>query len=152
MLYIGELRKLNLCNFLSYKLKKKTTSLKMYLFVKKKEDGIWLTNDVFINDKLIDEYSSSHSLSKILDLLFLSEIYNKYYFKLFIYIRGGGVINQLKAIELAIGRLFLNDFFTGSNNYFKYLPSSFKILDSRKKERKKFSLKKARKASQYHKR
>lgn len=151
MVYIGELRKLNLCNFFVYKLKKKETSLKMFVFLKGKNE-FELKNNIFINNKFVDLYFPYNEKQRVINSLVMSDLYKEHYFCIFIFIHGGGVVNQSKAFDLAIKRAFYKGLDVTNPNFLSSLPANYKFLDLRKKERKKFGLKKARKASQYHKR
>lgn len=152
MIYIGELRKLNLCNFFVYKLNKKETSLKMFVFFKEKGE-FKLKNNIFINNKFVDHYFTNNEKLRVMNSLIMSELYKKCHFCVFVSIRGGGIVNQSKAIDLAIKRAFSDNFNIDSKSmFFSSLFSNNKSFDLRKKERKKFGLKKARKAPQYHKR
>lgn len=66
-----------------------------------------------------------------------------------IYVKGGGINSQLNAIKLAIAKVLCKINFT----YKAILNKNFLLkCDSRIKERRKYGLKKARKASQYSKR
>ena len=123
----------------------------MFVFFKEKND-VTLKNNIFINNKFIDNYFSNIEKSRIINPLIMSDLYKKYYFYILIFVNGGGLINKTKAIELAINRAFYRNAFINGGNYFNSLPVTSKTLDLRKKERKKFGLKKARKASQYSKR
>ena len=93
-------------------------------------------------------------------------------FDTFVKVEGGGLLGQAQAIKLAIARAILEmeikkttdiSFLTSdSDNVIKeqsenFIRKAFKrngylTSDSRAKERRKYGLKKARKASQYHKR
>lgn len=164
---------------LTIKLKKKETKIKLFFFAKKKgsnnKDLKDQKNMILINNKKIDEYFKFHEMQDILQVLFFSEIYKHYTFDLFIYVRGGGIINQNKTIALSLKRLFkineniLNFNFINDNLYESFNNNAIKDeyiksenfsknrkkyinVDYRRKERKKYGLKKARKASQYHKR
>lgn len=73
-------------------------------------------------------------------------------------VQGGGLIGQAEAIKLGIARAIcqLDDVNTNTNEN-TVLKKSLKdqgllTIDARVKERRKYGLKKARKASQYHKR
>ena len=79
--------------------------------------------------------------------LVLVNLNNKY--DISIQVKGGGVTAQLEAIQLAISKALCT-----INNEFRPLlnQSLFLRRDSRIKERRKYGLKKARKASQYSKR
>lgn len=64
-------------------------------------------------------------------------------------VKGGGLVGQADAIKLGLARAMLNI----KEEYRKSLKEDgFLTQDSRVKERRKYGLKKARKASQYHKR
>jgi len=70
-------------------------------------------------------------------------------FDIDIKVKGGGVSSQMDAIKLAISKAIC----TIDNEYRKILNQSLLLRrDSRIKERRKYGLKKARKASQYSKR
>nr|YP_003795478.1 ribosomal protein S9 [Floydiella terrestris]ACZ58467.1 ribosomal protein S9 [Floydiella terrestris] len=64
-------------------------------------------------------------------------------------VRGGGLVGQADAIQLGVARA-LCQVTENSRKSFKKL--GYLTQDSRVKERRKYGLKKARKASQYHKR
>ena len=77
----------------------------------------------------------------------LVNLINKY--DVDIKVKGGGVLSQFDAIRLAISRAIC----TISNEYRTILHQNFFLRrDSRIKERRKYGLKKARKAPQYSKR
>nr|YP_009450235.1 ribosomal protein S9 [Pectinodesmus pectinatus]AOS53110.1 ribosomal protein S9 [Pectinodesmus pectinatus] len=71
-------------------------------------------------------------------------------------VQGGGLIGQAEAIKLGVARAICQlELLTEENN--GLVKKSFKdkgylTIDARVKERRKYGLKKARKASQYHKR
>nr|ARQ82189.1 ribosomal protein S9 [Avrainvillea mazei] len=105
--------------------------------------------DIFINNKKIDDYFQNNEylielIKKSFNLFNFSET-----FTTFIKVKGGGFHSQAKAIRLALMRILVS-----------YQPSARILIkkrglltrDSRIKERKKYGLKKARKASQYSKR
>ena len=104
-------------------------------FLINKQDAIvYFQNNVYLIEKM-------HSPLKFL------RIQNK--FNLTIFVNGGGLVGQAEAIKLAISRAIC-----------KFQPSyrlslkgkGYLTRDSRIKERKKYGLKKARKAPQYSKR
>lgn len=71
-------------------------------------------------------------------------------------VQGGGLIGQAEAIKLGIARAICQIENIGEENL-SFLKKSLKdkgclTVDARVKERRKYGLKKARKASQYHKR
>lgn len=104
---------------------------------------------IIINNKPIPSYFSLNSshISKIetpLDLLGLKEEYN-----LKIEVSGGGFSSQATAIQLGIARALAEL----DPDYRKPLKLEGLLRsDARKKERKKYGLRKARKAPQYSKR
>jgi len=71
-------------------------------------------------------------------------------------VQGGGLIGQTEAIKLGIARAIcqLDDVNTNENTVLKksLKDQGLLTIDARVKERRKYGLKKARKASQYHKR
>ena len=64
-------------------------------------------------------------------------------------VRGGGLTGQAEAIQLGIARLLCK---MDKENRLRLKPFGFLTRDSRIKERKKYGLRKARKAPQYSKR
>ena len=119
------------------------------------------TGDFQINNKSASLYLNNNSCS----LLALKEP-----FKIFendalseanqidtiVKVQGGGLIGQAEAIKLGIARAICQ-IETVSENNLPFLKKSLKekgclTVDARVKERRKYGLKKARKASQYHKR
>lgn len=102
-----------------------------------------------INYKSFKTYFQENK-KQILKTLFLFNILNLYLkYNILVFVKGGGLNSQNMAIDLAIARtlavLFPN---------IRFILKKFKFLkyDSRVVERKKYGLKKARKASQYSKR
>jgi small subunit ribosomal protein S9 len=113
----------------------------------------------FINGKSAQDYLQQNScsllsvkapfeiLSLLNDSLKIEEI------DTIVKVEGGGLIGQAEAIKLAVARAIarLND--NESADIRKNLKQKgYLTQDSRSKERRKYGLKKARKASQYHKR
>jgi small subunit ribosomal protein S9 len=72
---------------------------------------------------------------------------NKY--NLFVIVKGGGLVGQVSSIKLGVARL-LSSFKLGNRLILK--KENLLTRDSRIKERKKYGLRKARKAPQYSKR
>ena len=66
-----------------------------------------------------------------------------------IFVEGGGLSAQAQAIRLALSKAFI-EIFPNLRPFFK--KQSFLVRDERIKERRKYGLKKARKASQFSKR
>nr|AYC63875.1 ribosomal protein S9 [Dichotomosiphon tuberosus] len=105
--------------------------------------------NIFINNKKIDDYfQNNQNLIKIIKKPF--DLFNYAdTFTTFIKVNGGGFNGQAEAICLGITRILVN-----YKPSFRILVKKNRLLtrDSRIKERKKYGLKKARKAPQYSKR
>ncbi len=104
--------------------------------------------NIVINKRAIDEYFSLDTMKLIVrQPLELTETSEK--FDIFVNVYGGGITGQAGAIRLGIARALCNA-------DIEYRPAlkkaGFVSRDSRKKERKKYGLKKARKAPQFSKR
>jgi small subunit ribosomal protein S9 len=121
--------------------KRKTSIAKVIL-----KDGSGI---IQINEKNFDSFfaglvEEAQMIKKPLLLANLSEKYD-----ITIFVRGGGISSQLDAIRLALARAVCKI----SLEYRKILKEKLLLRrDSRIKERRKYGLKKARKASQYSKR
>nr|AHK09973.1 ribosomal protein S9 [Prototheca wickerhamii] len=107
------------------------------------------TENIFINDKLAELYFHKNKalLYNIYQVYQLIDISTKY--NVFISVKGGGLSAQAQAIRLALCKAFME--------YTPTLRAPFKAQgyltrDARIKERRKYGLKKARKAPQYSKR
>lgn len=74
---------------------------------------------------------------------------SNYNFDIIVLVKGGGLTGQMKAIQLAISRLLCK---MDPSNRIILKPLGFLTCDTRIKERKKYGLRKARKAPQYSKR
>lgn len=117
------------------------------------------TGEFIINGKKAQDYLQQNSCS-ILSIKapfeILQNVENGLKFEqlnTLVKVEGGGLIGQAEAIKLAVARAISQ---LGDSNVTE-LRKSFKdkgylTQDSRIKERRKYGLKKARKASQYHKR
>ena len=107
------------------------------------------TGLIKVNKLAIEEYFQNNHryLLKILKPFNILNFKNDYDIK--IIVKGGGLIGQCESIQLGIAHMLLK-----INPNFKKTLKKYKLLtrDSRIKERKKYGLKKARKASQYSKR
>lgn len=105
---------------------------------------------ISVNDKIIEEYFQfipSHLESALQPLKLIGEEKN---FDILIKARGGGLAGQAQAVKLGIARVLCDMI---PENQQKLLRSlNLLTRDARKKERRKFGLKKARKASQFSKR
>jgi small subunit ribosomal protein S9 len=105
---------------------------------------------ISVNDKIIEEYFQfipSHLDSALQPLKVIGEEKN---FDILIKAKGGGLAGQAQAIKLGVARVLCNMI---PENQQKLLRSlNLLTRDARKKERRKFGLKKARKASQFSKR
>jgi small subunit ribosomal protein S9 len=121
--------------------KRKTSTAKVLLI-----EG---TGTLKVNNISFDNYFSSKIYQKtyIFESIFLLKLKNKFDF--LISVKGGGKSSQLDAIKLAISKALCNK----SNEYHKKIAKANLLsTDARVKERRKYGLKKARKAAQYHKR
>jgi small subunit ribosomal protein S9 len=121
--------------------KRKTSVAKVFL---KEGSGV-----ITVNNKTFEDFFAGVAEER--DLIktpfILVNLINKY--DVFINVKGGGISGQLDAIRLAISKSIC----TISNEYRQILNSQlFLRRDARIKERRKYGLKKARKASQYSKR
>jgi small subunit ribosomal protein S9 len=121
--------------------KRKTSVAKVFL---KEGSGI-----ITINGKMFEHFFASIGEERELlkNPLMLADLDNNY--DIDIKVKGGGVNSQLEAIRLAISKAVC----TINPDYRPILKrASLLTRDSRIKERRKYGLKKARKASQYSKR
>lgn len=129
------------------------------------------TGQFTINGKVAQEYLHNNSCSLLsikapFDILDKNEINGPSTFSLegfdtIVKVKGGGLIGQAEAIKLGVARA-LCEIESSSTNLNETTPSTevrkqlktkgYLTQDSRVKERRKYGLKKARKASQYHKR
>jgi len=121
--------------------KRKTSIAKVFL---KQGSGI-----LSINNKNFEDFlqSMGEEAESIKNPFFLVNLNNQY--DVDIKVHGGGVNSQLDAIRLAISRAICQ-----INSEYRQILSQNLLLrrDSRIKERRKYGLKKARKASQFSKR
>jgi len=125
---------------------RRKTSIARVRFYKTKE----IRGKILVNDKEVESYFPEKELK---DIVYgpinksNSDILKKGGVK--IIVKGGGKRGQAEAIQLGIARALLS-----SDEKLKTIlkANSFLTRDSRKKERKKFGLKKARKAPQWSKR
>lgn len=121
--------------------KRKTSVAKVFL---KQGSGILTVNQKSFEDFFAGVESERDLVKKPFSLVNLNEKYD-----VEIIVRGGGITGQLDAIRLAIAKAIC----TINNDYRSILNQYFLLRrDSRIKERRKYGLKKARKASQYSKR
>ena len=131
----------NLQEFYSGIGKRKTSIAKVFL---KEGSGL-----IQVNGKSFETFFSGtgHEREIIKNPLILLNLNNKYDIE--IHVNGGGLTGQLEAIRLAISKTL-----AGMNLEFRPILKHNLLLrrDSRIKERRKYGLKKARKASQYSKR
>lgn len=104
--------------------------------------------NIFINDMTIDEYFGLETLKLIVrQPLSLTNTAEKYDIKVNVY--GGGLTGQAGAICHGISRALCE---ADANLRAELKKAGFLTRDARVKERKKYGLKKARKASQFSKR
>jgi len=128
-------------NFYSGLGKRKTSVAKVFL-----TEG---TGNIKVNNKNFEDFFSGLPEEKELinNPFILVNLINK--FDLDIKVKGGGISSQMDAIRLAIAKALC----TINNEYRAILNTNLLLRrDSRIKERRKYGLKKARKASQYSKR
>ncbi len=121
--------------------KRKTSVAKVFL-----KPGV---GTIKVNNKSFEDFFASAAEERELlkNPLILVNLNNK--FDIDIKVKGGGVSSQMDAIKLAISKAIC----TIDIEYRKILNQSLLLRrDSRIKERRKYGLKKARKASQYSKR
>jgi len=107
------------------------------------------TGTITVNDKSFENFFSGATteLEMVKTPFLLVNLSNKY--DISVSIHGGGITAQLEAIKLGIARALCQI----DNNHRQVLnASSLLRRDARIKERRKYGLKKARKASQYSKR
>ena len=104
---------------------------------------------ITINNKTAEEYLNNNKthLAEITDPLAL--ISKQKDFDITVVVKGGGVSGQVDAIKLAIAKAITVGF---SDLRIILKKAEFLKRDSREKERKKYGLRKARKAPQYSKR
>lgn len=103
---------------------------------------------IIINGRHYDNYFPAINLRKIADTpLRKLKIFDNY--KVIVKVKGGGLRGQADAIKLGIARALVK---INSDWRSKLKKSGLLTRDPRKKERKKYGLKKARKAPQWHKR
>ena len=121
--------------------KRKTSVAKVYL---KNGSGI-----ITVNQKTFEDFFSGvvEEREKMKNPLLLVNLNNKY--DISISVKGGGISSQMDAIRLAISKSICQI----NSEYRKILNQDLLLRrDSRIKERRKYGLKKARKASQFSKR
>ena len=103
---------------------------------------------ITVNGKTLDEYFGSDTLKYIVkqpvELLGVGAKYD-----IIINVKGGGLTGQAGAIRHGIARAFL---LAEENSRAELKKAGFLTRDSRMKERKKYGLKKARRAPQFSKR
>jgi small subunit ribosomal protein S9 len=139
------------------------------------------TGQFIINNKEAQEYLHNNSCSLLsvkapFDALHTNETnlnestFNNGMFDTIVKVKGGGLIGQAEAIKLGVARALCDIESLSTNSNSNEINGQFALLvantelrkqlktkgyltqDSRVKERRKYGLKKARKASQYHKR
>jgi len=106
------------------------------------------TNSITVNDKPLAEFFKTENLQSVAsDVLLKSEIAQKY--SVTAKVNGGGISSQAESIRLGISRSLvkINEELRKDLKKKGYLKR-----DPRAKERRKFGLKKARKAAQWSKR
>lgn len=152
ILHVQQLNQLNKCFNLNIKIKKKETKVKLLLFIAKKDNKFLIKNEIKINNKPLDVYFNKNEVQRIVKILLFSTLYKDYYFNLIVFVKGGGLLNQATTLILSLKLLLKKSKNLYNSIFFKNMAKNYVRIDYRKKERKKYGLKKARKASQYHKR
>jgi small subunit ribosomal protein S9 len=111
--------------------------------------GYYGEGQIIVNGSPMDEYFQDNVtlLNKIMDPLKLLNVEVKY--DIILRVTGGGLTGQAEAIQLAISKAFAN---ISQENRSTLKKQGLLTRDARIKERKKYGLKKARKASQFSKR
>lgn len=105
-------------------------------------------NEVIVNDKKLEEAFPISDLQKeILAPLRSDGVVDTY--SISVKVNGGGIASQAEAIRLGISRILVS---TDPNLRSALKKEGYLKRDPRKKERKKFGLRKARKAPQWSKR
>jgi len=124
--------------------KKKTSIAKIYL----KQNLSLNKSKIIINDNSLKNLFNINYFDTFLNYINIITKNNLIY-DLKIIVKGGGIQSQRNAIRLGILKSFIN-----LNIEYKSLFKKYNLIDndSRIKERRKYGLKKARKASQYSKR
>ena len=105
-------------------------------------------NSMIVNDKDVNEYFKTANLQKIaIEALAVSKTPGK--FKITVKVQGGGINSQAEAVRLGVSRALIID-----DKLLRGVLKKVGFLkrDPRAKERRKFGLKKARKAPQWSKR
>lgn len=121
------------------------------VFITKMETKIEAETIISINNKTVYDYfqNDKDAINSIQQFLtFEDNILSSFLLNIIIQVSGGGNIGQQKAISLALARTFYQ--MGLSTNVLK--KKKLLTQDSRVKERRKYGLKKARKAPQYSKR
>lgn len=103
-----------------------------------------IINGVSINSYFQNNSLILHQINKVLNL-----IDSPLKYKIFISVKGGGLSGQAQAISLALSKAFRE---LKPSLQTQLRKSGFLTRDTRIKERRKYGLKKARKASQFSKR
>jgi small subunit ribosomal protein S9 len=105
-------------------------------------------NDFTVNGKMVEKYFSAKDLERIVRAPF-EKIQEEGAYSVTVIVKGGGVHSQAEAIRHGLARSLL----MVNEEYRKRLRGAgYLTRDSRKRERKKFGLKRARKAPQFSKR
>jgi small subunit ribosomal protein S9 len=118
--------------------KRKTSVAKIFLVKGEK--------NITINEKTFQDFFKGF-LDQSKKLIFSLELIGNYDIR--IHVRGGGIMSQLDAISLALAK---SACIIDKKNRGSLKKNHLLTRDSRIKERRKYGLKKARKASQYSKR
>jgi len=122
--------------------KRKSATVRIVL--RKEGEGVTLINDIYANKYFQSEPNCLNIIREPLKNVGLNDEIDIYAI-----VKGGGVTGQLEAIRLGIARMICKRY----PHYRSTLKAAgFLTSDARIKERKKYGLRKARKAPQYSKR
>lgn len=105
-------------------------------------------NEISVNDKKMEEYFKTERLQNVI-MDPISKLKTKEKFTFSVKVNGGGISSQAQAVRHGISRI-LSKF--NEEDKKKLKKAGFLKRDPRSKERRKFGLKKARKAAQWSKR
>nr|YP_009541116.1 ribosomal protein S9 [Lepocinclis steinii]AYQ93613.1 ribosomal protein S9 [Lepocinclis steinii] len=108
------------------------------------------SGNIIVNDRSVEDYFQNNSKSRLFFSSPLSSLGIQEKFDIVVKTNGGGVNGQAQAIKLAISRVLCQ--LINKENSDKLKSEGFLSRDCRCKERKKYGLKKARKAPQFSKR
>ena len=124
-----------------YGIGRRKSAIAQVFIVKSNSSESFSVSQILVNQSSLTNYFQTEALA----FQYIQKLVGNKFFKIKVKVSGGGKTSQKEAIHLALARAFCK------------IDSTFKkpnllTQDSRIKERKKYGLKKARKAPQYSKR